>query len=111
MRERWGERWRRNKISENHREVTSLGLGPRSRRRSRSGLIELRNRAQYLPAMAERDTDFFEVMVAQIAQNAWINVVLGKALRVFPQPQCVQPVRNLLHGGRHCLSPAEAHLG
>src|SRR5262249_33819067 len=93
------ERRRANKISEHHRELTSLGLGPRSRRGPRSGLIELRDRAQYLSAMAERDTDFFEVMVGQIAQNAWINVVLSKALRVLPQAKCVEPVRDLLHGG------------
>jgi hypothetical protein len=36
-------------------------------------------------------------MVGQIAQNAWINVVLGKALGVLPQAKCVEPVRNLLH--------------
>src|SRR4029077_16799122 len=93
------ERCRTNKISEHQREMTPLGRGPRSRRGSRSGLIEFRNRAQYLPAMAERDTDFFEVMVSQIAQNAWINVVLGKAPGVLPQAKCVEPVRNLLHGG------------
>jgi hypothetical protein len=34
--------------------------------------------------MAERDTDFFEVMVGQIAKNAWVNVVLGEVLRVLP---------------------------
>src|SRR5258707_7350170 len=100
------ERSRANKIGEHHRELTSLGLGPRSRRGSRSDLIEFRNRAQYLPAMAERDTDFFEVMVGQIAENAWINVVLGKGLRVLPQAKCVEPVRNLLHGGPHCLCAA-----
>ena len=48
--------------------------------------------------MAERDTDFFEVMVGQIAQNAWINVVLGKALRVLPKSKLLEPLRNLLHG-------------
>src|SRR6266702_243147 len=89
------ERSRANKISEQHRELTSLGLGPRSG--SRSELIEFRNRAQYLPAMAERDPDFFEVMVGQIAQNAWINVVLGEALRVLPQAKLLEPLRNLLH--------------
>jgi hypothetical protein len=47
--------------------------------------------------MAERDTDFFEVMVGQIAQNVWINVVLGKALRVLPKPKLLEPLRNLLH--------------
>src|SRR5262249_60008263 len=40
------ERSRANKISEHHRELTSLGRGPRSRRGSRSGLIELCNRAR-----------------------------------------------------------------
>jgi hypothetical protein len=47
--------------------------------------------------MAERDTDFFEVMVGYIAQNAWNNVVLGKALGVLPKPKPFEPVRNLLH--------------
>ncbi|MGY4289714.1 hypothetical protein ACVWXO_008980 [Bradyrhizobium sp. LM2.7] len=47
--------------------------------------------------MAERDTDFFEVMVSYIAQNAWINVVLGKALRVLPEAKSFEPLRNLLH--------------
>ena len=47
--------------------------------------------------MAERDTDFFEVLVGQIAQNAGINVILGKALRVLPQAKPFEPVRNLLH--------------
>src|SRR5258708_1334098 len=95
-----------SKKSVSRSAIAGRYCGPRSRRRSRSGLIELRNRAQYLPAMAERDTDFFEVMVGQIAQNAWINVVLGKALRVLPQAKCVEPVRNLLHGGPHCLCAA-----
>jgi hypothetical protein len=49
--------------------------------------------------MAERDTDFFEVMVGQIAQNTWINVVLGEALRVLAQAKYVEPVHNLLHCG------------
>src|SRR5246500_783675 len=100
------ERCRTNKISEHQREMTSLGRGPRSRCGSRSGLIEFRNRAQYLPAMAERDTDFFEVMVGQIAQNAWINVVLGNPLRVLPKPKLLEPLRDLLHGGPHCLCAA-----
>jgi hypothetical protein len=47
--------------------------------------------------MAERDSDFFEVMVGQIAQNAWINVVLGEALRLLPQAKLLEPLRNLLH--------------
>src|SRR5579859_2183257 len=82
-----------NKISEHNRDLPSLGLHPGSR----SVLVEPRNRAQYLPAMAERDTDFFEILVRQIAQNAWINVVVGETLRVLHQAKCVEPVRNLLH--------------
>jgi hypothetical protein len=55
--------------------------------------------------MAERNTDFFKVMVGQIAQNAWINVVLGKALRVLPQAKLLEPLRNLLHWlHRHLVS-------
>ena len=60
-------------------------------------MIKLRNSAEYLAAMAERDADFLEVMVGQIAQYARINVVLGEALRVLPQPKDLEPLRNLLH--------------
>jgi hypothetical protein len=47
--------------------------------------------------MAKRDTDLFQVMVSQIVQNAWINVVLGKALRVLPQAKLLEPLCNRLH--------------
>jgi len=34
--------------------------------------------------MAERDTDFFEVMVGQIAQTLWFNVVSAKRCAYCP---------------------------
>ena len=49
--------------------------------------------------MPERDSDFFEVLVSQIAENARINVVVGKTLSVLPEAKCIEPVRNRLHGG------------
>jgi hypothetical protein len=35
--------------------------------------------------MSERpDTDLFEILIGQIAQNIDINIILGKALSVLP---------------------------
>jgi hypothetical protein len=58
---------RSDKVSEHHRELTLLGLGPGSTRGSQSAPIELCNRAQHLPAMAERNADFLEILIGQIA--------------------------------------------
>jgi hypothetical protein len=47
--------------------------------------FEIGNRAQELSAMPERpDTDLFEILIGQIAQNVDINIILGKALSVLP---------------------------
>jgi hypothetical protein len=75
------ERCRTDKISEHHCKLTPLGFVP-ARRLRRSYLIEHCNRAQYFLAMPERDSDFFEVLVSQIAENARINVVVGKTQSV-----------------------------
>src|SRR5215813_935652 len=50
-------------------------------------------------------------MVCQIAQNTRINVVLGEALRVLPQANCVEPVRNLLHGSPDSLIDGQPNFG
>ena len=49
--------------------------------------------------MSEGEADFFQVLVGQIAENAGINVIFGKTLRVLPEAKCVEPVRNMLHRG------------
>ena len=92
------ERRRADKITEHDRELAALGSVPARRLRRYSNLIELCNRAQYFLAMPERDSDFFEVLISQIAQNARINVVVGKTLSVLPEAKCIEPVRNRLHG-------------
>src|SRR5215475_14581299 len=53
--------------------------------------------------MPERDSDFLEVLVGQIAENARINVVVGKTLRVLPEAKSAEPIRNLLHCGHRLL--------
>jgi hypothetical protein len=97
------ERCRTNKISEHHREQAPLGFVPARRCRRYSNLIELCNRAQHFLAMPERDSDSFEVLVGQIAENGRINIVVGKTLRVLPEAKSAETIRNLLHGG-HRLS-------
>src|SRR5215471_21529724 len=53
--------------------------------------------------MPERDSDFFQVLIGQIAENARINVIVGKTLRVLPEANCVEPVRNRLHCGQSTI--------
>ena len=49
--------------------------------------------------MTERYPDLFKVLIREIGQNGKGNVVLGKAMRVLPETELVEPVRNLLHRG------------
>jgi len=37
--------------------------------------------------MPERDADFLEVLIGQMAEYGNINFVLGEALRVLPEPK------------------------
>ena len=39
--------------------------------------------------MPQRDADFLQVLVGQIAENADINVIFGKTLRVLPEAKGV----------------------
>ena len=43
-----------------------------------------------------RDTNLFEILIGQVTQNL-VNIILGKALSVLPEPELFEPVRNLLH--------------
>ena len=48
--------------------------------------------------MPERgDTNLFEILIGQVAQNIEVNIILGKALSVLPETKLFEPVRNLLH--------------
>src|SRR5215469_8394824 len=44
-----------------------------------------------------RDTNLFEILIGQVTQNLEVNIILGKALSVLPEPELFEPVRNLLH--------------
>ena len=48
--------------------------------------------------MTERgDAEVFQVLVRQVGQNAKINIVLGKVLSVFFEPDLLKPICNLWH--------------
>ena len=49
--------------------------------------------------MPEREADFLQVSVGQIAENAGIDVIFGKTLRILPEANCVEPVLNRPHCG------------
>src|SRR5579863_6939873 len=46
-----------------------------------------------------RNANLFEVLICQIRQNDKADVVLGKALRVLPEAELLQPLSYLLHRG------------
>ena len=63
--------------------------------------------------MPKGNAEFFEVLVCQVGQNGSIDIVLGKALRVLPETELFEPVRNLLHHGSpgcRALPPASESL-
>src|SRR5215469_11663156 len=47
--------------------------------------------------MAEQNPEPIEVLILQFGQDANIDPILGKTLRVLPKPKLLEPVRNLLH--------------
>ena len=92
-----GELSRAYQIAEHHGEVASLGITPMSLLVGQLWSVEFGDCAQHLAAMAEQDSESIEVLVRQFGKNTLINAVLGKTQRVLPEPQLLQPVRNLLH--------------
>jgi hypothetical protein len=95
-----------HKVAEHDRElatpraVVQGGLGSCGwRRRARRSVGKLANGAQQLLTVPEREADFLQVLVGQIAENAGIDVIFGKTLRILPEANCVEPVRNRLHCG------------
>src|SRR6516164_7610086 len=55
--------------------------------------------------MTERsDTEIFQVLVCQIAEDREIDIVISKALGVLGHPEFFEPIRNLLHGGPPTVS-------
>jgi hypothetical protein len=47
--------------------------------------------------MAEKDSDVLEVLIRQIGENAEVNPILGKTLRVLGHAELIEPVCNRLH--------------
>ena len=49
--------------------------------------------------MTECDADVLQILVSQIAENAGINIVIGKTQGVLGHAELFEPVRNWLHRG------------
>src|SRR5262249_9043559 len=60
-------------------------------------LAEIGDLAQQLTPMTKRQPNFFQGLVCKIGQDGKANVILGKALRVLPEAEYVEPARNRLH--------------
>ena len=49
--------------------------------------------------MTHRQPEFSQILVCEIGEDAKIDIVLGKALRVLGHAEVFEPVRNCLHCG------------
>src|SRR5215471_15899819 len=78
--------------------MAALGLVV-SRRFGDGFISEFSDRAKHFLAMSDRDTDFFEVALGEVTENARINAAIGEPLGVLSQVERLEPVRNLLHCG------------
>ena len=96
------ERGRANEVAEHDRELTALGGVQQARRGwSRCGCgtcrcallnsFEIGNRAQQLTAMAEQDAQLLQILIRQIGEDAEIDPVLAKRLRVLIQTDPAEP--------------------
>ena len=91
------EHGRADQIAKHDGEVAPLGVVRTSRRCDQCGRIEVGNGSLHLAAMTEQDSELVEVLVHQLGEDANVDPVLGKTLRVLPKPQLLEPLRNL-HG-------------
>ena len=64
-------------------------------------VAEIADRTEHLAAMAEQDTEVFQVLVCQIGENAGVDPVLHEASGVLGQAKRRQP----LCDRRHNLGP------
>ena len=83
---------RADQIAEHYGKVASFGgvLPIRSGdglRRCEHRPAESCDRAQHLFAVPQRDADFFEILIRQVAQDARIDAVFREALGVLAQTE------------------------
>ena len=57
--------------------------------------FEIGNRAQQLAAMAEQDAQLLQILIRQIGEDAEIDPVLAKRLRVLLQTDPAEPTVNV----------------
>jgi hypothetical protein len=70
------------------------------RRRSvNQGADEIADRAQHFATVAERHNPDFEILIGQLSNDAFIDVVFDKAIGVLGHAEFFEPVRNLWHRG------------
>jgi hypothetical protein len=83
------------------KEALGLRLGQCRLRRCLDSTYKRRNRRQHLSSMPERNADILEVLIGEMAKHRYINLVLGKALRVLGHAEFFKPLHNL----RQCGTP------
>jgi hypothetical protein len=88
-----GECCRTDQVREHHGDLTPLRSILRFRLFSGGGVCcrgrtaQLSDGGEYFPPMPERDTDVLEVLIGQMTEYGYVNLVLGKALRVLPKTE------------------------
>jgi hypothetical protein len=76
------------------REIARSFDGLRFRRCCQVG-----DRAQHLAAVANHDAELLEVLIRQVRENAQLDPILDKQLRILAQAKVLQPIHKLLHTG------------
>ncbi len=59
----------------------------------------LADSGKYLPSGSERDPHVLQILIGQMGEFGYVNLILGKTLGVLPETELFEPVRNLLHRG------------
>ena len=117
-----GQSGRADEVAEHDREVATLGGVQRARRgrcRSRNGDcrcallngFEIGNRAQQLAAMAEQDAQLLQILIRQIGEDAEIDRIIAKRLRVLLQTDPAEPTVDVQVHSFRTLSEAVFEKG
>jgi hypothetical protein len=70
--------------------------------------IQFGYRTLHLAAVTNQNPELLQILIRQIGEDAEVDAVLGKALRVLPETELFEPIRNLLHRGSACEYPASS---
>ena len=74
--------WRRSAVSSGRGTAGAVGAAATCRCALLNG-FEIGNRAQQLAAMAEQDAQLLQILISQIGEDAEIDRIVAKRLRVL----------------------------